>query len=122
MRGLDGIRVSYMTNREIAETIREGLGLAAPPVAVAFVREGPAGIAPVAEGAPSGCSFWRRAEQGVFYAPAESHFNCPVGATVLGFDLPPAQQEELMSLVGAMAEARYFDPGEAAHLPTVRRP
>jgi uncharacterized protein (DUF169 family) len=111
-----------MTHREIAAAIQQGLGLADPPVGIAFVQAPPAGIAPVAEDVPSGCSFWRRAEQGVFYAPPESHFNCPVGAHVLGFDLPPAQQQELMGLVGAMAEAQYFDPAEAARLPTVRRP
>ena len=31
---------------------------------------------------------WRRAEAGVFFAPAVRHYHCAVGAMTMGFDLP----------------------------------
>jgi len=111
-----------MSSQEIAATLRDQLKLAAPPIGIAFVTEAPRGVATAGERIPSSCTMWRLAEQGVFYAPPESHFNCPVGATVLGLELPPALQEELMGLVSTMASVGYFDPAEAAHLPTVKRP
>src|SRR5439155_17698260 len=115
-------RRTPMSYHQIAATIRDELRLAAPPVAIAFVAEAPEGVAAAGDRIPSSCAMWRLAEQGVFYAPPESHFNCPVGATVLGLELPQALQEELMALVGTMASVGYFDPAEAAQLPAVRRP
>src|SRR5437763_3096861 len=111
-----------MTNQEIAAAIRSELQLGTPPVGIAFTAEPPEGMPAAGDRVPSSCSMWRLAEQGAFYAPAESHFNCPVGATILGLELPPPLQEELMGLVGTMASVGYFDPTEAAYLPTVKRP
>jgi len=68
---------------------------------------------------PSSCSFWRRAEQGVFYAPAEAHFKCPVGAMVMGFELPQPVVDELGQLVNNMCDCGYMASDEAAHIPTV---
>src|SRR6478672_2918871 len=111
-----------MSNQQIAAAIRDQLNLAAPPIGIVFANEAPHGVVTAGEQIPSSCTMWRLAEQGVFYAPPESHSNCPVGATVLGLELPPALQEELMGLVGTMASVGYFDPAEAGHLPTVKRP
>lgn len=108
-----------MTNQEIAATLQDRLGLERPPVGMEFRIDGPDGVPAVGRDLPSGCSYWRRAEDELFYAPAEAHFNCPVGSYVLGFDLPEAQQQELMGLVETMAGVEYFDPAEAAHLPRV---
>ena len=33
---------------------------------------------------PAACSFWRKAEAGVFYASAAQHLNCPIGAMTMG--------------------------------------
>src|SRR5581483_7097814 len=111
-----------MTNQQAASTIREFLELSAPPVGVAFVNDVPEGVPIAGDDIPSTCTMWRRAEQGVFFAPPESHFHCPVGAMVLGLELPETLQAELMGLVGTMAQVEYFDPNEAANLPTVKRP
>ena len=93
-----------MTMHEIAATLRNQLKLAAAPIGIAFVTEAPEGVATAGDRIPSSCSMWRMAEQGVFYAPPESHFNCPVGALVLGLELPPSLPESLLILaLGALA-------------------
>lgn len=113
------------TNREItmsiatAEKISQALGLETSPIAMTFVDEPPAQMLRLEEASPSACSFWRRAEQGVFYATAEQHFNCPIGAMVMGFALPQALQEELGGLLTKMCDCGYVDPEEADKIPTV---
>jgi uncharacterized protein (DUF169 family) len=108
-----------MSYDAIAVTLTEALGLDSPPIALAFV-DAEAGRAISGQGkpAPSACSFWRNAETGVFYAPAEAHFNCPVGAMVMGFDLPKAISDELMELVGTMGKCGYISADEPGHIPT----
>ena len=94
-----------MTNQELATTIIAALDLDPAPIAIAFANQPPAGVSIIQSEVPSSCSFWRRAEQGVFYAPAEAHFKCPVGAMVMGFELPQPVAEELGQLVGSSATA-----------------
>jgi len=109
-----------MTNQEFATTIIAALDLDPPPVALAFVDQEPAGIHTIRADLPSSCSFWRRAEQGVFYAPAEAHFNCPVGAMVMGFELPQPVADELQQLVTSMCNCGYISSGEPALIPMVQ--
>jgi len=109
-----------MTNTEVGTAIVAALDLDPPPVALAFVDEPPAGIDIVQGDLPSACSFWRRAEQGVFYAPAEAHFNCPVGAMVMGFELPLPVASELQQLVSSMCDCGYISSAEPAHIPAVQ--
>ncbi len=108
-----------MTFASVAARLTEALALDNPPVGLTFTSEPPAGVAISDRVVPSACTFWRLAEQGVFYAPAESHFNCPVGAMVMGFELPGEIQRQLGGLVESMAECQYLDPAEAAKIPTV---
>lgn len=110
-----------MSYSDDAEKISSALALETPPVAVAFVAEPPDDIPTTDRVVPSSCTFWRLAEQGVFYASAEQHFNCPVGAMVMGFELPVALQEQLGGLVGKMCECGYLSPDEAARIPSVGR-
>ena len=42
---------------------------------------------------------------------------CPIGAMVMGFELPPAKQEELMGLVGDMCSLAYIREEEIPHIP-----
>src|SRR3954470_2070215 len=84
-----------VNHSETADRIAALLELELPPVALAFVDEAPDGVESTDAVVPSACAFWRRAEEGVFYAPAEAHFNCPVGAMVMGFDLPEPVQANL---------------------------
>ena len=107
-----------MDNREHARRFTDHLGLENPPVALAFADTAPQGVATGGAAVPSTCAFWRRAETGVFFAPAEAHFNCPVGAMVMGFDLPKAISDELMQLVGTMTKCGYIRSDEPGAIPT----
>jgi uncharacterized protein (DUF169 family) len=109
-----------MTNQEVGATIITALDLDPPPIALAFVDQLPVGIDTIQTDVPSSCSFWRRAEQGVFYAPAEAHFKCPVGAMVMGFELPEAVSNELQQLVSNMSNCGYISSDEPAHIPAMQ--
>src|SRR5207302_6694078 len=93
-----------MTNTEVGATITAALDLDPPPIALAFVQQPPIGIDTVRVDFPSSCSFWRRAEQQLFYVPAEAHFNCPVGAMVMGSELPQPVANELQQLLTSMCD------------------
>ena len=107
-----------MTNVEAAVALTIELGLDIAPVALAFVDAPPHGCAISAAVVPSACGFWREAEKGVFFAPAAAHFNCPVGAMVMGFDLPQAVSEELTQVVGMMTKCGYVSAEEPGSIPT----
>jgi uncharacterized protein (DUF169 family) len=106
----------------IATSLSEQLSLEHPPVALAFVKEPPPGIRRTDTAVPAGCAFWQRAESEVFYAAAEDHFRCPVGAMVMGFPLPPAQMQELQETVEMMCGLSYVRPEEMERIPKVTRP
>jgi uncharacterized protein (DUF169 family) len=108
-----------MTNQQVGATIIEALDLDPPPIALAYVDQPPIGIDNVRADSPSSCAFWRRAEQEVFYAPAEAHFNCPVGAMVMGFELPQPVANELQQLVTNMCNCGYISGDEPARIPAV---
>jgi uncharacterized protein (DUF169 family) len=105
---------------EAAGRVTTLLGLDSPPIGLSFVDAPPKSIPGPSKPVPSSCTFWREAERGVFYAPAQQHFSCAVGAMVMGFELPDTLQHELGRLVQMMGEQRYLDPAEAASIPTVR--
>ncbi|HEY1365840.1 MAG TPA: DUF169 domain-containing protein [Gaiellaceae bacterium] len=105
---------------ELSRALRETLELRHPAVAIAFVSAQPEGVETFDGGqVPSACTFWRRAEERLFFAPAEAHMNCPIGAMTMGFAMTDAQQSHLMELVGQMGEIGYVDPAEAANIPAV---
>ncbi len=110
-----------MKYRKIAEEISSHLELDIPPVGLSFVETIPGGIPVFDRDTPSACSFWRKAESTVFYAPAEKHFNCPVGSMVMGFDMPEAVQEELKGFVQKMCNAGYLSPEEAEKIPFIKK-
>lgn len=110
-----------MDNATAAQRLSGLLSLSNSPVALTFVDHAPEGIAHASSPVPSSCAFWRQAEQATFYAPAERHFNCPVGSLVMGFDLPSAVNEELGGLVRSMCDAKYLTMDEAAKIPSVAR-
>jgi uncharacterized protein (DUF169 family) len=64
------------------------LQLSHVPVGLAFVEAVPENIQHQATRVPSACTFWRLAEQGVFYATAEDHQECPIGMMTMGFTMP----------------------------------
>ncbi len=109
-----------MHNANLARALTEGLGLDRPPVALAFVEAPPTAVTIAQAPAPSACTFWRRGEQGVFYAPARAHEECPVGMLTMGFPLDAAGQAGAQDLVGTMVSLDYFGTDEVAHLPSVK--
>jgi uncharacterized protein (DUF169 family) len=104
---------------ELAELLRESLGLELPPVALRVVQEAPAGVRRFQGDVPSACTFWRRAEGSSFYAESAQHLNCLVGAHTMGLQIDEARGAELMELIGQMQGAGYLDPDEVAYIPTV---
>lgn len=111
-----------MDNEQLATTFEAGLHLERRPVGLAFLDGPPPGVPSVSDVAPSACTFWRRAEQGVFYAAAADHYECGVGAMTMGFELPEAEQGRAMELVGTMVDLGYFSMDEVPHLPSVQKP
>jgi uncharacterized protein (DUF169 family) len=110
-----------MSYEELSQNLVTYLGLDTPPVALAFVDQPPAGAQVTKAEVPSACAFWRQAESEVFFAPAESHFKCPVGAMVMGFELPETVGQQLMGLVEDMCGCSYLMEDEASAIPTVSR-
>jgi uncharacterized protein (DUF169 family) len=110
-----------MEHADLAGRLTTLLSLDRPPVGLTFVAEAPEDVPAADKAVPSACTFWRAAEQGVFYASAEQHFNCPVGSMVMGFDLPESVMTQLGGLVQSMCDARYLEAEEAAKIPSVGR-
>ena len=81
----------------LATTLTESLRLLAPPIAITFTDEAPAGVpafdAPMSEATddgrqgrvPAGCVFWMRGAERTFSTVAEDHGNCSVGSVTHGF-------------------------------------
>lgn len=111
-----------MDTRDMASRLEANLGLRNPPVGLTFVDEAPAEAAVSPGPRPSACSFWRDAERGTFYAPAQAHYACPVGSMVMGFELPGEVQQRLGELVGGMCDKQYLSAGEPARIPVVKTP
>lgn len=107
-----------MNRSETAALLTAKLDLDIVPVALACADAAPAGVRVLETVKPSACSFWREAEKGLFFATAASHFNCPVGAMVMGFELPQAVSAELMQLVGTMTQCGYIAAEEPGKIPT----
>jgi uncharacterized protein (DUF169 family) len=98
------------------------LDLDSPVIGLSFVDAPPEGVNRFEGVVPSACTFWRRAEDGVFYASGEQHgTHCPIGAMTMGFELPSNVQENLMSVVGLMCECGYIGGDEPQAIPTVKR-
>ncbi len=108
-----------MDNTKIDHEITSAFGLDIPPIAMAFVDGQPQGVETMEEEVPSFCTFWRMAEKKSFYAPANKHYNCPIGAMVLGFEMPKEVQEQLGGLVKKMCECSYLSEDEPANIPTI---
>ncbi len=99
-------------------SFQELLGLAFPPIAIAFRPAPPAGVPRVDAAGPSGCSYWKLAAEGKsFYTEAADHYNCPIGAHTHGVDLPAATAAELEGLVTAMVGLQYLKAHEVPEIP-----
>jgi len=108
--------------QDLAQRFNELLELKQSPVGLAFVDDVPVEVSHTHARVPSACTFWRLAEQGVFYATAEDHQECPIGMMTMGFIMPEASQQRAQALVQTMADVQYFSPAEVAALPVVNKP
>ncbi len=111
-----------MNYREFCTQLQSALGLTHTPIGIAFLQTPPKDVSHAAKVVPSACTFWRQAEQEVFYATAEDHLNCPIGALTMGFSLPEAAMNRLTGLVQQMCDIEYLHPDEAERIPTVKKP
>lgn len=108
--------------QDLTRRFVELLQLKQPPVGLAFVDIIPDGVAHTNRRVPSACTFWRLAEQGVFYANAADHQECPIGMMTMGFAMPEEAQQRAQGLVETMASVQYFSPAEVSALPVVDQP
>ncbi|MDE3178251.1 MAG: DUF169 domain-containing protein, partial [Acidobacteriota bacterium] len=111
-----------MNYQTISAALTESLGLAHPPIGLAFLEKAPAGVPHYAKAVPAACAFWKAAETSLFYATAEDHYNCPIGAITQGFNPPAEVMQQGMALIGEMGKLRYFDAAEVENMPTVKKP
>ncbi len=95
---------------KMAEPLSSQLGLDIPPIALTFVETVPPGVQSFDQAVPSACAFWRKAEERVFYASAEQHYNCPISVMTMGFPMPQTVQQELMGVAQMMVGGGYPAP------------
>ncbi len=107
--------------QELTNRFKNLLQLKHMPVGMAFANEMPPSVEHKTTHVPSACTFWRLAEQSVFYATGEDHKECPIGMMTMGFTMPEADQQRAQALVGTMANAQYFSPAEVAALPVIKK-
>jgi len=103
--------------------LQEALGLSAPPIAIGFSDEPPAGLERWPGGAvPAGCVFWREAMNGrsFFTVPAD-HYNCAVGAYTHAIRLPAGRGSELEDTVKLMVSNGYLSLEEVPGIPTLEK-
>jgi uncharacterized protein (DUF169 family) len=108
-----------MDNAQLASRLSAALELDRAPVAMAMLDGPGEEFDLLRENVPSACSLWRLAAERCFYAPAETHYNCPVGAYTMGFQLPDRVRGELMDALGLMGSVSYFSESEVPGLPRV---
>ena len=110
--------------------LQELLGLAVPPVAIAFISHVPAGIERIQRTTPprtadgrtgavaASCVFWIEGTRGVFATEAEDHGNCSVGSLTHGFKT----MEEIAQNadVAALCATGWVTPEAVAKVAVVR--
>lgn len=108
--------------QQTAKILKDSLGLSTPPIGVAFLKDPPAGVPRYGQAVPAACAFWKAAQTALFYATAEDHYNCPIGAITQGFQPPTPVMEQAMQLIGQMGKLEYFDAAEVGNIPAVEKP
>ena len=115
--------------RTLAADLTAALHPTAPPIAITFTAERPAGVAsfakPMAPPSPdgrsgrvaAGCVFWMESVDQTFSTVAEDHGNCSVGSWTHGFK----SLEEIAGNgdVAALMESGWVTMDIVPHIPTV---
>ncbi len=125
-------------NRHMSQTLfetwhldlQELLGLAVPPVAIAFVGHVPAAIGRIKRAMPppttdgrtgavaASCVFWIEGTQSVFVTVAEDHGNCSVGCLTHGFKT--MEQIAHSADIAALCETAWVTPEAMTKIAVVR--
>src|SRR6266478_8848201 len=105
------------------DRIQEVLNLSAPPIAIGFSQEPPAGLERWTSGAvPAGCVFWREAMNGrAFYTVPADHYNCAVGAYTHAIPLPAGRGAQLEDTLQFMVLKEYLRMEEVPGIPTLEK-
>ena len=110
--------------------LQDLLGLAVPPVGIAFLREAPPRIGRIARPHPpatadgrtgavaASCVFWIEGARGVFATTAQDHGNCSVGGLTHGFKTMAEIAHN--ADVAALCEAGWLKPEAVARIAVVR--
>jgi uncharacterized protein (DUF169 family) len=110
--------------------LQDLLGLAVPPVAMAFLDHVPAGIGRIKRTMPpatadgrtgavaASCVFWIEATRGVFATEAADHGNCSVGSLTHGFRTMDEISQN--ADVAALCETGWVTPQAVAKVAVVR--
>src|SRR5258708_2879739 len=112
---------NFMDYGKMAEPLSSQLGLDIPPIALTFVETVPPGVQSFDQAVPSACAVWRKAEERVFYASAEQHYNCPIGVMTMGFPMPQTVQQELMGVAQMMVGCGYLAADEPEKIPSIQK-
>jgi len=107
---------------EVSEQLTGALGLARPPVAVAFSDWSPDSV-PRFEGVtPAGCTFWQEGFDRTFVTSAADHAQCAIGIHTHHLaGAPESQPAELEAALRAMTGLDYVRPEEVAAIPVATR-
>src|SRR3954464_8796554 len=110
--------------------LQDLLGLAVPPVAIAFLSHVPVGIRHIERAMPpatadgrtgavaASCVFWIEGTHGVFMTTAEDHGNCSVGSLTHGFKTMAEIAHN--ADVAALCETGWVTPEAVAKIAVVR--
>jgi uncharacterized protein (DUF169 family) len=110
--------------------LQDLLGLAVPPIAIAFAGHIPAEVDRIERTMPpattdgrtgavaASCVFWIEGTRGVFATTAEDHGNCSVGSLTHGFKT--MQEIAHNSDVAALCESKWVTPEAVARIAVVR--
>jgi uncharacterized protein (DUF169 family) len=110
-----------MNLSELSQQMTDALQLDLPPVSLTFVDEAPSGVSQSASAAPSACAFWIRAQQGLFFAPADAHKNCPIGMLTMVFPMDESVMFSLNDFISRMIDVSYIATGELDFVPGITR-
>lgn len=103
----------------VCQELVESLGLTRPPVALSFLDQPPKGVDTLEASVPAACTFWTKAEQGLFFARANSHQNCPIGAVTMGFPISAQTRSNLEKFISQMYNVSYLKLEEIEQIPRV---
>lgn len=93
------------------------LGLKNPPIAIAFLKERPAGIRKNTDAVPSGCVFWTKAFTETFYTDPLDHANCNIGSFTHGFLAPESVSLDKAADIKLFQDTGYFPVNEFGKVP-----